>query len=385
MKKDPSVLFSKDLAFLLQVLKQYGSLKEPVKPAAADSGHDHAHAHSHSHSCNHDSHKETPEPEHDDDDDIDEPEDSDPEGLQPDPEPYLSIPTGGEDWDGSANAKEQANDAKAAGNYDLAITKFTEAMAKGQVSALTLATRAECLLKMKKPCAAISDCTAALTINPDSAKALRCRGKAYRFLGKWDEANLDLASAQRIDYDPELQDLQKLVSNKVAGLEAKRTANRLRQEKKQREKLLARKAEVERAREEARQQAEQEKNDSFGGGMGGAMPGGMPGMGGGGMPGGMEAMLKQMLMSDPELAKGMQNPKIMRAFSAMMGGGGGGAADAMKDPEVMAFMNKVQTKLGPMMGGMGGMGGGRATPSSSSSYMPAEDDLDDMPDLEEVD
>ena len=85
-------------------------------------------------------------------------------------------------------------------------------MTLGQVSAITLANRAECLLKLKKPCAAISDCTAALSLNPDSAKALKCRGKCYRYLGKWEEANLDISAAQRIDYDPDLESLQKLVT-----------------------------------------------------------------------------------------------------------------------------------------------------------------------------
>ena len=57
-------------------------------------------------------------------------------------------------------------------------------MTLGQVSALTLANRAECLLKLFRPCAAIADSTAALALNPDSAKALRCRGKCYRYLGR---------------------------------------------------------------------------------------------------------------------------------------------------------------------------------------------------------
>ena len=149
-------------------------------------------------------------------------------------------------------------------------------MTLGQVSALTLANRAECLLKLKKPCAAISDCTAALSLNPDSAKALKCRGKCYRYLGKWEEANLDISAAQRIDYDPDLESLQKLVSyaltsysiylkntyiiyyvciyvlkkvsGKVAAREAKKAAKRVEEEKKQRERLLRRKAEIEEAR-----------------------------------------------------------------------------------------------------------------------------------------
>ena len=35
------------------------------------------------------------------------------------------------------------------------------------------ANRAECLLKLKRPLAAIADCNAAVEINPDSARALR--------------------------------------------------------------------------------------------------------------------------------------------------------------------------------------------------------------------
>ena len=51
-----------------------------------------------------------------------------------------------------------------------------------------------------------------------------------------------------------------------------------------------------------------------GGGRGG-MPGGMGG-------GGMQDMLMQLLMSDPELSKGITNPKIMQAMSSMLGGAG---------------------------------------------------------------
>lgn len=52
------------------------------------------------------------------------------------------------------------------------------------------------------------------------------------------------------------------------------------------------------------------------------MPGGFGGMPGG-MPGGMDnmqQMILQLLMSDPELAAGIQNPKVMKAFTGMMSG-----------------------------------------------------------------
>ena len=37
-------------------------------------------------------------------------EEDDPERLTPDPEPYLAVPQGGEDWDASADAKDKANE-----------------------------------------------------------------------------------------------------------------------------------------------------------------------------------------------------------------------------------------------------------------------------------
>jgi len=113
----------------------------------------------------------------------------------------------------------------------------------------------------------------------------------------------------------------------------------------------------------------------------------MGGGGGAGM-GGMNNIM-QMLMSDPELAAGMQNPKVMSAFSSLLnepGGVGGLMAnpaklqELMSDPEVGPFMKKLMAKLGPAMGGgMPNMGGG-----SSGGAPPTNDDIDlsDLPDLE---
>jgi hypothetical protein len=55
--------------------------------------------------------------------------------------PVLSVPAGGEDWDGAANAKNSANEAKDSGNFEAAIEFFTKAMELGGASALTLANR----------------------------------------------------------------------------------------------------------------------------------------------------------------------------------------------------------------------------------------------------
>jgi hypothetical protein len=50
----------------------------------------------------------------------------------------------------------------------------------------------------------------------------------------------------------------------------------------------------------------------------------------------MEQMFMNMVMSDPELAAGISNPKIMQALSGMMSG-----QPPSNDPEVQAFLNKV--------------------------------------------
>jgi len=403
LKADPAILFTPELSFLKDTLSIYGNLKLPSKTAAPkDHGHchdhhshthdhSHSHEHGHSHSANDDgcceperTRSTTVESCAEEDDDVEE-EEADEERMLPDPEPYLSVPSGGEDWDGSSSAKEQAAEAKGNGQYELAVEKYTEALTLGQVSALTLANRAECLLKLKKPMAAISDCTEALLLNPDSAKALRCRGRAYRYLGKWEKANLDIAAAQRIDYDPEVETLQKFVSAHVAKLEAKKCLKRNKAEKEAREKLQKRRAEIEesqrKAREEAARRAKEEEGDEEPGMEGfGAGAGAFPGMAGMGGSAGMQQMLLQMLMSDPELKDGLQNPKIMAAFSSMMSGG---SPSSLNDPEVSAFLEKLKKKMGPLMGMMGGAGGMGGMGTSQQRNANAEDigDDEDLPDL----
>lgn len=60
------------------------------------------------------------------------------------------------------------------------------------------------------------------------------------------------------------------------------------------------------------------------------------------------------------------------------------SAEELNDPEVKAFMDKLQTKLGPLMGmmggGMGGMPGGMGDFGDDDEV----GDDNDMPDLEEV-
>ena len=170
----------------------------------------------------------------------------------------------GDDWEGAGVHKEKASEAKANGDHGTqrtrymlmvlciglmyfcstnfllthlivilraaaAVEAFTAAL-QCQSSALTFAARAESLLKLKRPTAAVADCNAALEINPDSGKALKVehnqiqqcplsfcghqtkimhtapqvKGKALRFLGEWEEAHRTLAKAMAIDFDPDL-------------------------------------------------------------------------------------------------------------------------------------------------------------------------------------
>ena len=109
------------------------------------------------------------------------------------------------------------------------------------------------------------------------------------------------------------------------------------------------------------------------------------------MPGGMGGLM-EAIMSDPELAAAMQNPKVIAAFSSLMNSPGGAMGlmsnpaklqELMADPEVGPVVQKLIAKLGPSMmgGGMGGMGGfgGGAPAAGGGDDIP---NMDDLPDLD---
>merc|ERR1740124_1359756 len=216
--------------------------------------------------------------------------------------------------------------------------KYTLAIQAAAPSALLLANRADALLRLGRSGAAVRDCSCALEKNPDSAKALRIRGRAYKELGEYEKSRKDLSSSQGIDYDDDAAEDLKFVTEKVKGIDKEKVQKKLEEEK----KLKKRAEEIRKAQEEARREAEEEERKDaeeeagmggMPGGMGG-MPGGMGGMpGGAGGPGGMGGMggFMSALLSDPELAAGMQNPKVMAAFSGLMAGPGG-AAGLMSNP-----------------------------------------------------
>ncbi len=68
-------------------------------------------------------------------------------------------------------------------------------------------------------------------MNPDSAKAYKIRGKAYRHLGLYEEALKDLQLGNKLDWDESSYELQKFVGARVAK------RNEMKKRKQEREKL----------------------------------------------------------------------------------------------------------------------------------------------------
>lgn len=266
-----------------------------------------------------------------------------PEDQEPFPEkgPVGEIELSDEQMDKQGDFKSAGVDAAEDGNLEKAVEKYTEAIKIGNASAMMYAKRAEMLLKLKKPCAAIASADAALEVNADSAKSYRVRGKAHRLLGHWEQAHLDLSTAQKLDFDDATEDLHKFVDGKFKQVAEKKNRNRIRGERRKVRDNKRKKAEAVRAYEA------QKKADAEGGGMG---YGGMGGMGGGGMPAGMEGMFGGGGMP-PGMAGMFGGGGMPPGMEGLFGGGG------MPAGMEGMFGGKGGGK-GGMPGGMGGMPGG---------------------------
>jgi len=260
LKVDPTIVYDPKLQFFKDFLDSWGAKvpaasKAKAPPAPGDSS---------------DGPKKVdptpPEPvveeEEEEEEEPEEPEEPDPERLPEDPEPYPEQGPSGEleltdeQMDAQAAAKQAAVEAIEDGDLAKALEKYTEAFKIGNVSAMMYAKRAELLLKLKRPNACIADCTAAIAVNPDSAKAYRTRGKAHRKLGHWKEAHEDIALGQKLDYDDDLVDIQKFVDDKWKKIAERETRRRLRDEriakKKKEADMKRRKEEAKKAYEEAK-------------------------------------------------------------------------------------------------------------------------------------
>jgi suppressor of tumorigenicity protein 13 len=286
--------------------------------------------------------------------------------------PIYNPDSGMEDYEAASSSKQEAADLLNDGDIEGALEKYTAAILAAPPSALLYANRATVLYKLQRYRAAERDCNEALKENPDSAKALRTRGKARKELMMWDDALSDLSASQQIDFDENTVEDLKFLTEKRLEQEKQAASERI-----QLEERLRKKAEdIKKAKEEAMREAADEAASAQ---RSASMPSGnMPSMGGG-MPG-MEGMMGAFL-SDPELMSAMQNPKVQAAFQELMSGPGGPMGlmsnpaklqEMMSDPEVGPVMQKLMAKFGA-----GGMGAGTAMPTNNS------DDDDGIPNLDD--
>lgn len=157
----------------------------------------------------------------------------DPERLREDTDAFPPLPPDmdpdeltEEQLEKTARAKQAALEALERADVAMALDLYTEAIQCGGATALMLTKRGELLLKQKRPCAAIRDCSAAIAANSDCAKAYRVRGIALRRLGRWEEAQRDLAHSQRLDFDEGTLPVENFVAVKVNALQERGVTRR---------------------------------------------------------------------------------------------------------------------------------------------------------------
>ena len=136
-------------------------------------------------------------------------------------------PSNGEDFDKAATYKSAAAEMKSSGDYPAALLNYNAAITSAPPSALLLANRADILFRLNRYQNAVSDCDEALTHNPDSAKALRIRGRALKELGDYERSRKDLAVSQQIDYDDGAAEDLKFVMDKMKEIEAENVTKKL--------------------------------------------------------------------------------------------------------------------------------------------------------------
>jgi len=302
--------------------------------------------------------------------------------------PMYDILHGDDDPDAAVEHKTRATDLLASGDTGGALESLNLAVLASDPSPSLLTLRAKTLMSVNRHRAADRDASSALAINPDSARALRVRGRNRMKMLEWLGARSDLSAAQGIDFDEIVADDLKEAVAQVKKIEGERVKDKLEEEV----KLRKRAEEIKKANEEAETEAKADAARTRADAATGGMPN-SPDMQG----------LMGAILSDPELAAGLQNPKVMEAFSSIMSSPGGAMGlmsnpsklqEMMQDPEVGPFMQKLMAKLGPaMMGGMGGMPGmpggmggmgGMPGGTSGGATSQNDDDLDDIPDLDDM-
>jgi len=178
VKAHPQLLHLKELNFFKQFLLNFGAQipEDESKVVEEDS-------------IPMPSAKPTPQPTKEEKVEVEEPEEKieDTGLLPPDNDAPLevgdsSLEVTEEMMDNANVMKSEAMQAQRDGNLQGAVEKFTQAIKTNPRSGILYGTRAQALLDLKKPNAAIRDCDIAISKNPDSAKAYKVRAKAHRAL-----------------------------------------------------------------------------------------------------------------------------------------------------------------------------------------------------------
>ncbi|ELP91927.1 Hsc70-interacting protein, putative [Entamoeba invadens IP1] len=253
----------------------------------------------------------------------------------------------------------EANEASNTGDLEKAVSLITEAILANPHVANFFAIRAQYYNKLRKPNAAIRDCTTAIKLNPDNAKAYKMRGQAYRLIGEYEKSVQDLHLGNRLDFDENTYELQKTVEKFVA-LKEKATHSQKpapKQEKKPDEK--------------PQRPAGCDGKGGCGCGhtCGGCKAGGCgcnntnsytqpnfqwtpkadatsnaaPNMGG--MPGMDANSMFADLAKDPELMQALQDPDVLQKVQAAMANPAM-MMSLMSDPKVGPVMTKLMQKFG---------------------------------------
>lgn len=165
---------------------------------------------------------------------------------------------------------QQAAEAVQEGQHEQALQHLCEAVALGCARSPLYTKRAEVLLRLGRPRGAISDCTAALGINPDFGKAYKLRARANSSLKRWKNAHSDFQQGLAIDHDDDTYEESLVVAAKMKEMQAVATARRVKEEdaesqRKQREaqaaqneRLRAQELEREKAAEKAKVEEEKQ-------------------------------------------------------------------------------------------------------------------------------
>jgi len=225
VKKDPQILYVQELDFFREFLLHFGAhLPEKKVPQQTQS---HTHGMHTEEKHEHEEHIHEPvheEPVHEEKDEmeIDDPDLLTLEEGTPVEMGDEAITVTEEMRERASQTRSQGSMAESEGNFAEALIFYTDAVKLNPSSGIIYATRASLSLKMKRPRAAIADCDKAISINKDSAKPYKVRGRALRYTGKYEDALRDIQLGQKLDWDDSTHQFEAELKKLVIKVQEKR-------------------------------------------------------------------------------------------------------------------------------------------------------------------